>query len=420
MNFSDLPLTPEVLQGISSLGFTSPTPIQEKVIPLILKGKDVCGIAQTGSGKTGSYTIPILDKLGHSRRRHKLPRCLILVPTRELAQQVSQSFEEFGKGYTHLKHAVVIGGSSMPLQERALKKGIDIVIATPGRLLDHFERSNIIFHDVRTVVIDEADRMLDMGFVPDIEKIMSFVNLEKTQTLCFSATMPAPIQKLVDGLLKNPVRVEFENKLKPAESIQQIFVENAGFDRAKRSALRVLLKKEDIRQAIIFCNRKKDVSILKRSLSRYGFSAQELHGDLTQATRTKTLESFKKGEFDLLIASDVAARGIDIDTLPYVINFDIPTHPEEYVHRIGRTGRAGKTGKAITFIDDPDSLLFERIKNYIPQKRYTIDAECDLTIDLFAEVGYRKPNPTITNFSYSDKKVIGFGNAKPDFIDLIF
>lgn len=416
MHFKSLPLSHKILMGIDALGFDTPTPIQEKVIPLVLKGRDVCGIAQTGSGKTGSYTIPILDKLDVTRRRQGLPRCLILVPTRELAQQVSETFQALGKEFPSLKQAVIIGGTSPMTQEKALKGGVDIIIATPGRLLDHFDRGNVIFNDISTVVIDEADRMLDMGFVPDIEELMHNIRRDKAQILCFSATMPPPIQLLVNRFLNNPAHVKFEVTMKPAGSIEQVLIKNAGFDRVKRATLRQLLKHEKIKQAIIFCNRKSEVSLLAASLKRYRFNAEALHGDMTQTQRTKTLDAFKEGTVKLLIASDVAARGIDIDQLPYVINYDVPVHADEYVHRIGRTGRAGNFGRAFTIVDDEKSLSFKRIKNFLPHQVKWIDGQEDLATDPFKEMGYLKPNIKIKHFAFSDDPVPGFGPAVPQFM----
>lgn len=416
--FQDLPLSDEILHGLNDLGFTHPTPIQDQVIPIALMGKDVCALAQTGSGKTAAYTLPMLDILSNTRKRQKLPRGLILVPTRELAQQVSESFDSMGKYIADFSYATVIGGESPFLQEKALKRGIDVVIATPGRLLDHFERGNISFLDMSMVVIDEADRMLDMGFIPDIERIMSLVpKTNNVQTLCLSATMPLAIQKLVDTFLVNPKQIEIESEIKPAKNVDQIFIRNAGVERAKRSALRELLKKKGIDQAIIFCNRKLDVDMLARSLRRYDFKAGALHGDMSQSSRVDVLNAFKAKKISLLIASDVAARGIDIEKMPFVINFDVPVNADEYVHRVGRTGRAGNKGQAFTFVDDENSLLYERLKEYIPEDANFIDASEELEFDPFKEIGYRKPT-SITNFAFSNRPIKGFGKDIPDFMQL--
>jgi superfamily II DNA/RNA helicase len=416
MTFEKLPLTETILSGIRDLGFTTPTPIQSQVIPLVLKGHDVCALAQTGSGKTASYTIPILDKLAHQRRRMRLARCLVLVPTRELAQQVADSFDKMGKYYKGISYVVVIGGASPLQQEKLMKKGIDVIIATPGRLLDHFERGNAIFHDISTVVIDEADRMLDMGFVPDIEQLMSYIKRDRCQTLCFSATMPAPIQRLVNNLLKEAKLVKIDFETKPAVTIEQCIIHGAGRDRSKRAALRALIEKEKIESAIIFCNRKIDVGSLTRSLARYNINAASLHGDMTQHKRTETLDAFKAGTIKYLVASDVMARGIDIEELPCVINYDVPVNAEEYVHRVGRTGRAGKKGKAFTFVDDKESPLFKRIKTYLPPDIRIIESEAQLVVDPFTAIGWRTPTTHFSKFKYSDKPLKGFGEAVPRFI----
>ncbi len=416
--FTDLPLSDLVLKGLDDLGFTHPTPIQEQVIPQALMGKDVCALAQTGSGKTAAYTLPMIDILSSTRKRQKLPRGLILVPTRELAQQVSESFDSMGKHVKNFSYAVVIGGESPYLQEKALKQGADVVIATPGRLLDHFERGNMSFLDIALVVIDEADRMLDMGFVPDIERIMGLIpKSNMAQKLCLSATMPPAIQELVDAFLVNPKQIEIESEIKPSENVTQTFIRNAGLERAKRSALRELIKKEHIDQAIIFCNRKLDVDMLARSLRRYDFKAGALHGDMTQSARVEVLNEFKDKKISLLIASDVAARGIDIEKMPFVINFDVPVNADEYVHRVGRTGRAGNKGQAFTFIDDEDSPLFERLQDYMPEDAHYIDATKELEFDPFKEIGYRKPTD-IKSFSFSGRPCKGFGKAIPEFITL--
>lgn len=379
-------------------------------------GKDICALAQTGSGKTAAYTLPVLDILQLTRKRAKLPRGLILVPTRELAQQVSESFDSMGKYITDFSYCVVIGGESPYLQEKALKNGADVVIATPGRLLDHYERGNVSFLDMSLVVIDEADRMLDMGFVPDIEKIMSLIPAKNhVQKFCLSATMPKPIQKLVDTLLVNPKQIEIESEIKPAENVEQFFVHNAGEKHKKRAALRELLKKKSIDQAIIFCNRKIDVDYLATSLIRHKFSAGAMHGDMTQSARVEMLDAFKAKKVSLLIASDVAARGIDIALLPYVINFDVPVNADEYVHRVGRTGRAGNKGKAYTFVDDVKSPLYERLKPFLPEDYQEINATEELEYDPFKEVGYMKPTE-VSNFSFSGRPCVGFGAAVPAFM----
>ncbi len=399
------------------MGYTHATPIQAQVIPHALMGRDVCALAQTGSGKTAAYTLPILDILDAQRKRAKLPRCLILVPTRELAQQVSESFDTLGKHFEDFKYCVVIGGESPYLQAKSLKEGVDVVIATPGRLLDHYERGNVSFLDISMVVIDEADRMLDMGFVPDIEKLMSFIpKIENCQKLCLSATMPKPIQTLVDKFLVKPKQIEVEGgELKPSENVEQAFIYNAGKDSEKRAALRQLIKVEKIKQAIIFCNRKTEVDGLSRSLKRYKINAGALHGDMTQGARVEMLDSFKDKKIDFLIASDVAARGIDIEKMPFVINYDVPVVAEDYVHRVGRTGRAGNKGHAFTFVDDVKSMLYKRLKDYMPEGARKIEAPDELEFNPFKDIGYMKPTD-IKNFKFAGNSCEGFGDAEPAFM----
>lgn len=430
MTFNDLPLSSCMLKGIQDLGFQNPTPIQEQVIPVILKGRDVCALAQTGSGKTASYTIPLLEKIAAQRKRTRLPSVLILVPTRELAQQVSESLVSLGKYFKGLSSTVLIGGTSPLLQERQLRGGVDIIIATPGRLLDHFERGSLIFHNISMVIIDEADRMLDMGFVPDIEQLMTYLPRGKFQTLCFSATMPKPIQKLVDDLLTDPVQIKIEHKLQPADTIEQVFVLKAGTDRTKRAALRGLIEKEVTQSAIVFCNRKIDVATLTRSLTHYKVNAASLHGDMTQSKRSEALLAFKEGKIKYLIASDVAARGLDIEQLPVVINFDIPLNGEEYVHRVGRTGRAGNKGTAYTFIDAVDGPLHKKIQRYIPPNARYIDAPQELLgADHTPQEGKKAAPPprrskeraskapqAFPNFAFPSTPTVGFGPAVPNFI----
>src|ERR1700730_13589071 len=342
MNFNDLGLSPEVLQAISDAGYTIPTPIQEQAIPIVNDGRDVLGCAQTGTGKTAGFALPMIDKLTAGRARARMPRSLILEPTRELATQVAASFELYGKHH-RLTTALLIGGESFADQLRKLDRGVDVLIATPGRLIDLFERGKILLSDVRILVIDEADRMLDMGFIPDVERIVGL--LPKTrQTLFFSATMPPEIRRLADAFLNEPVAISCSPPASPAETVVQSIVVVAPED--KREALRRLIGSEDVKNALIFCNRKRDVDILQRSLSRHGFDAAALHGDMSQPKRTETLERFKNSEIRLLVASDVAARGLDIQGLSHVFCFDVPYHAEDYVHRIGRTGRAGRQGRS--------------------------------------------------------------------------
>ena len=342
MDFSELDLSPEVLQAVSDAGYTNPTPIQEQAIPHVKRGRDVLGCAQTGTGKTASFVLPMVDMLAAGRARVRMPRSLILEPTRELATQVAASFELYGKHH-RLTMALLIGGESFVDQERKLDRGVDVLIATPGRLLDLYGRGKILLSDTRILVIDEADRMLDMGFIPDVERIVGFLP-ETRQTLFFSATMPAEIRKLADAFLRNPIEVSVAPPASPAATVaQSIAVVDPG---DKREALRRLIRSEDVKNALIFCNRKRDVDILFRSLTRHGFDAAALHGDMPQPKRTETLDRFRNGEIRLLVASDVAARGLDIKGMSHVFCFDVPIHAEDYVHRIGRTGRAGLDGRS--------------------------------------------------------------------------
>ena len=361
MTFDELGLSPEVLKAVAETGYTTPTPIQEQAIPYVLMGRDVLGCAQTGTGKTAGFTLPMIDILASGRARARMPRSLILEPTRELAAQVAESFEVYGK-YNKLSMALLIGGMSFDDQEKILDRGVDVLIATPGRLLDHFERGKVLLNDVRILVIDEADRMLDMGFIPDVERIVSLMPTIR-QTLFFSATMPPEIRKLADAFLMNPKEVTVARPATTAATVKQGLAIVHSED--KREALRRLIRDEDVKNALIFCNRKKDVDILFQSLRKHGFSVGALHGDMTQAVRMETLERFKLGEIRLLVASDVAARGLDIDDLSHVFNFDAPFHPDDYVHRIGRTGRAGKTGVAYTLASPDDGGLVENIEKLI-------------------------------------------------------
>jgi superfamily II DNA/RNA helicase len=342
--FADLGLSEELLRAISDKGYIHPTPIQEQAIPIVLQGRDVLGVAQTGTGKTASFTLPMIEILSGSRARARMPRSLILEPTRELALQVAENFVLYGK-HLRLNHALLIGGESMADQKEVLMRGVDVLIATPGRLLDLFERGGLLLTDTRILVVDEADRMLDMGFIPDVERIVSFLPTTR-QTLLFSATMAKEIRRLADAFLQNPKEIRTSAAASVATTITSsvVIVDES----EKRRALRHLIRTEQVQNALIFCNRKRDVDILYKSLQRHGFSVGALHGDMPQSTRFATLEKFRAGELQLLVCSDVAARGIDIGGLSHVFNFDVPHHSEDYVHRIGRTGRAGKEGRAFT------------------------------------------------------------------------
>ncbi len=359
--FSELGLSEPIVRAVEEKGYLHPTPIQEQAIPYVLMGRDVLGVAQTGTGKTAGFTLPLLEILADRRARARMPRSLILEPTRELALQVAENFVDYGR-HLKLTHALLIGGESMSDQRDALDRGVDVLIATPGRLLDLFERGGLLLNDTRILVIDEADRMLDMGFIPDVERIVSLVSPMR-QTLFFSATMAPEIRRLADAFLRNPKEISVTRSATVASNIEAGLVLVDEPD--KRRALRALLRRQELGNALIFCNRKRDVDILTRSLVKHGFSAGALHGDLAQSVRFATLERFKAGEIQLLVCSDVAARGIDIGGLSHVFNFDVPIHSEDYVHRIGRTGRAGRSGRAITVAGPEDRLLVDAIERLI-------------------------------------------------------
>ncbi|WP_428378109.1 DEAD/DEAH box helicase [Lichenicoccus sp.] len=343
------------------MGYKHPTPIQAQAIPIVLMGRDVLGVAQTGTGKTAGFTLPLLDILSGSRARARMPRSLILEPTRELALQVAENFLLYGK-YLKLSHALLIGGESMAEQKEALNRGVDVLIATPGRLLDLFERGGLLLTQTSTLVIDEADRMLDMGFIPDVERIVSLLSPNR-QTLFFSATMAPEIRRLADVFLSNPKEITVKRTAATAPLIEEGLAIVAEAD--KRRALRRMLRTQEVQNALIFCNRKRDVDILQKSLVKHGFSAGALHGDLPQPVRFATLEKFKAGDLQLLVCSDVAARGIDIGGLSHVFNFDVPIHSEDYIHRIGRTGRAGRTGHAYSIASPYDRQFVDAIEKLI-------------------------------------------------------
>ena len=364
MTFADLGLSDELLRAIGDSGYTEPTPIQAQAIPPVLMMKDIVGIAQTGTGKTAAFVLPMIDILGEGRSRARMPRSLILEPTRELAAQVAENFDKYGK-YHKLSMALLIGGVSMGDQLAALEKGVDVLIATPGRLMDLFGRGKIMLNGCSLLVIDEADRMLDMGFIPDIEEICTKLPATR-QTLLFSATMPPPIKKLADKFLSNPKRIEVSRPASANLQIEQRIVEVSS--RNKKARLRDLLRAEEVRTAIIFSNRKTMVRELADTLRRDGFAASQIHGDMEQAERLRELERFKAGEINILVASDVAARGLDIKGVSHVFNFDVPWHPDDYVHRIGRTGRGGATGIAITLATPDDAEAIEAIEKLTSTK----------------------------------------------------
>jgi superfamily II DNA/RNA helicase len=366
MPFSNLGLSEKVLTAVGAAGYPAPTPIQEQAIPHVLARRDVLGIAQTGTGKTAAFVWPMLDILEKGRARARMPRTLILEPTRELAAQVAEHFSRYGSKHK-LNVALLIGGVSFGDQDTKLTRGVDVLIATPGRLLDHTERGGLLLSGVELLVIDEADRMLDMGFIPDIERIGKLVPFTR-QTLFFTATMPSEIQRIADTFLHNPVRVEVSRPATTAATITQSLVATGRAPHEKRETLRRLIRSADnLNNAIIFCNRKLEVAQLHRSLVSHGFNAVALHGDMDQPARMAALESFRKGETKLLIASDVAARGLDIPEVSHVFNFDVPHHPDDYVHRIGRTGRAGRAGTAITIVAPIDQKSVTAIEKLTGQ-----------------------------------------------------
>jgi superfamily II DNA/RNA helicase len=364
MRFADIGLSDELLSAVTAAGYDVPTAIQAQAIPSVLMMRDIIGIAQTGTGKTASFVLPMIDILAQGRARALMPRSLILEPTRELAAQVAENFEKYGVNHK-LSMALLIGGVQMGDQVKALEKGVDVLIATPGRLMDLIERGKILLNGCELLVIDEADRMLDMGFIPDIEHICTKLPTTR-QTLLFSATMPPPIKKLADRFLSNPKYIEVA---RPASSNLNIEAKLVNVVPAKkRDVLRDLIRSEDVHTAIIFCNRKTTVRELNKSLQQHGFRSGEIHGDIDQSTRQRQLEAFKAGTINLLVASDVAARGLDIKGVSHVFNFDAPWHPDDYVHRIGRTGRAGAKGKAFTFVTKADEEAIENIEKLIGGK----------------------------------------------------
>ncbi len=364
MSFAELGLSEKVQQAVAASGYTEPTPIQAQAIPHVLARKDVLGIAQTGTGKTAAFTLPMLTMLEHGRARARMPRTLILEPTRELAAQVEDNFDKYGINHK-LSVALLIGGVSFGDQDAKITRGVDVLIATPGRLLDHFERGKLLLTGVELLVIDEADRMLDMGFIPDIERIVKLVPFTR-QTLFFSATMPPEIQRLADAFLHNPVKVEVARAASTAATITQRLVATGREDWQKRETLRNLIRNAtDLKNAVVFCNRKRDVAVLHRSLQKHGFGAVALHGDMDQHARMAALDSFRSGEMPILVASDVAARGLDIPSVSHVFNYDVPHHAEDYVHRIGRTGRAGRIGYSFTLVTPGDEKSLAAIEKLI-------------------------------------------------------
>jgi len=391
MSFENLGLSEKVLAAVVASGYTEPTPIQAEAIPHVMQRRDVLGIAQTGTGKTASFTLPMLSLLERGRARARMPRSLILEPTRELAAQVEENLTRYGQNHK-LNVALLIGGVSFDEQFRKLDRGADVLIATPGRLLDCFERGKILMNGVEILVIDEADRMLDMGFIPDIERICKMVPFTR-QTLFFSATMPSEIERLANQFLQNPVQVSVSAAASTSENTSQHAVASSHEDFDKRATLRDLVNNaKDLKNGIIFCNRKRDVATVFRSLEKHGFSCGALHGDMDQRSRTAMLESFRENKITLLVASDVAARGLDIPNVSHIFNFDVPIHAEDYVHRIGRTGRAGRKGTAYMIVTPLEQKNFEAIEALIKLK---IDWH-DGAVEWDAKAGRRgrgKPKP---------------------------
>jgi superfamily II DNA/RNA helicase len=400
MTFDELSLDPRILDAVKAAGYTTPTPIQEQGIPAVLGGRDVTGIAQTGTGKTAAFVLPMIHKLGQGRAKARMPRTLILEPTRELAAQVAEQFVKYGAHYK-LNMVLLIGGVSFGDQDKKLMQGVDVLIATPGRLMDQFERGKILMTGVQMLVIDEADRMLDMGFIPDIEKICNF--LPKTrQTLLFSATMPPEITKLAKAFQKDPVRIEVSKPATAATTITQYVTHcPSNEDTVKRAVLRTIIKAKLTDQGIVFCNRKREVDVVAKSLSSHGFDASPIHGDLPQSVRTQTLDRFRSKQLKLLVASDVAARGLDIPEVSQVFNYAPPPNSDDYVHRIGRTGRAGRLGESFTIVSPGDARLWDAVLKRIGKD--VVDFNPDGLEDAVGEARSRGPAPKRDRFERSGR-----------------
>ncbi len=392
MSFDDLGLSPELLKAVQEAGYTNPTPIQQNAIPYALMGRDVLGTAQTGTGKTAAFLLPAIDILDTSKAKARMPRALILEPTRELAIQVEEAFDVYTKYHQKLSTVVLMGGVSYGDQDQRLLRGVDVIIATPGRLLDSFERGRVMMSGIKYLVIDEADRMMDMGFMPDVERIVGLLPKIR-QTLFFSATMPNEIKRLADAFLTNPKEIAVSAPSSAAETVTQGMA--VVDERDKREALRQLIKTEEVRNALIFCNRKRDVAVLYRSMKKHGFNVAQLHGDMDQGSRTETMEMFREGKVDMLVCSDVAARGLDIQGLSHVFNFDVPMNAEDYVHRIGRTGRAGLPGRAFTLATPSDTKFVQDITKLIGRDIPEIQVEGfeNLEFDDSARRGGRRRSP---------------------------
>ena len=389
MPFEELGLSTSLLKAVDDAGYSEPTPIQKRAIPYVLQGRDVLGCAQTGTGKTASFTLPMIDILAQGRARARMPRSLILEPTRELAAQVSENFEVYGK-YHKLNMALLIGGVSFVDQSRIIDRGADVLIATPGRLLDHFERGGLLLRGIDVLVIDEADRMLDMGFIPDVERIVQLCN-PKRQTLFFSATMPREIRRLANIFLNDPAEISVAPPASPAETVDQTVT--LVKPREKDRVLQSLLRSQPVKNALIFCNRKRDVDAVSKTLKSKGFDALALHGDMQQSYRMQTLEKFKKNELKILVCSDVAARGLDIQGLSHVFLYDVPIHADDYVHRIGRTGRAGMPGRALTLTTAEDAKYLAAVEKLIgkPIPRFDPDSHETTVVEATSEAAPATP-----------------------------
>jgi len=410
MAFDTLGLSEKVLAAVEAAGYKEPTAIQSGAIPQVLERRDVLGIAQTGTGKTASFTLPMLTLLEKGRARARMPRTLILEPTRELAAQVEENFEKYGTNHK-LNVALLIGGVSFAEQDKKLDRGTDVLIATPGRLLDHFERGKLLLQGVEILVIDEADRMLDMGFIPDIERICKLIPFTR-QTLFFSATMPPEIQRLTETFLQNPARIEVAPTSSTAENVTQLLKASPSKDYEKRAALRDLLEgAEELKNAIVFCNRKRDVTTLFRSLERHEYNVGTLHGDMDQRTRMTMLDNFRKGNITLLVASDVAARGLDIPEVSHVFNYDVPINAEDYVHRIGRTGRAGRSGTAYTLVTEDDQKNLVAIETLINKSIDWLGDAIDFEAAAKERKARRKTGKTAKNAKSSNDNDADQGKA---------
>ena len=433
--FSDLALSPKILEAVEAAGYETPTPIQSGAIPPALERRDVLGIAQTGTGKTASFTLPMIHMLASGRARARMPRSLVLCPTRELAAQVAEDFDTYSRNIK-LSKALLIGGVGFKEQDALIDRGVDVLIATPGRLLDHFERGKLLLTGIEIMVVDEADRMLDMGFIPDIERIFSLTPFTR-QTLFFSATMAPEIERITNLFLSNPARVEVARPATASETIAQevVRLKPSRRDRAakeKRGLLRAIIEREGegCRNAIVFCNRKTDVDIVAKSLQKHGFDAAPIHGDLDQPQRTRTLDKFRDGDLKFLVASDVAARGLDIPRVSHVLNFDVPSNAEDYVHRIGRTGRAGREGKAVMISLPADEKLLGAIEKLIAKDIPRVECPMQAATRGSETKGSEQPKRTrvrkkpqtssLEPVARRSGRTVGMGDHLPSFIAMSF